>query len=354
MRSVWRSEVLRRLRAAKLDPATEQEVVEELAQHLDDCYRELLATGMPEAQARRAVLKELDNKGLGRSIGELKSEPRSPSNLIEPDRTPSNLFEPLRTLSNLLLDVRFAFRLMRRSPGFTTVAAATMAVCIGATVALFSVVDTLLLRPLDYPRAERLVRVFEHIVDANLLRNQVSGPNVLDWKRESTAFESIAAYRRRNVNVSAYGAAAAGAGEPRYVKAARASVEFFGVLGVSPALGRVFTIEEDRQAAHVTIVSHAFWKSHLASDPDVVSKSLDFDGEPYVVIGVLPERFRFQLEADAWIPLGLYPGTRAGRGAHNLNVLGRLKEGASVSRAQAELESSSKRLAREYPETNAR
>jgi putative ABC transport system permease protein len=138
------------------------------------------------------------------------------------------------------------------------------------------------------------------------------------------------------------------------VKAARASAEFFGVLGVSPALGRVFTVEEDRQVAHVTVVSHAFWMSHMSGDPGVLGTSLDFDGEPYVVIGVLPEDFRFQLETDAWIPLGLYPGTRAGRGAHSLGVVARLKEGTSVSRAQAELESIAKRLAREYPDTNAR
>ncbi|HEX2443267.1 MAG TPA: hypothetical protein VHJ77_04925 [Vicinamibacterales bacterium] len=96
------------------------------------------------------------------------------------------------------------------------------------------------MRPLDYPRPDRLVRVFEHIVDANLLRNHVAAPNFLDWKRESTAFDAMAAYRRRSINVSAYGAMPGGAGEPRFLKAARASVEFFGVLGVSPALGRVF------------------------------------------------------------------------------------------------------------------
>ena len=253
--------------------------------------------------------------------------------------------------------------MMRRSPGFTTVAAATMAVCIGATVALFSVVDRLLLRPLDYPRSDRLVRVFEHIVDANLLRNHVAAPNFLDWKRESAAFDAMAAYRRRNINVSAYGATPAGAGEPRFLKAARASVEFFGMLGVSPALGRVFTIDEDRRLAHVTVLSDAFWKSHLAADPDVLGKSLDFDGEPYVVIGVLPAGFRFHLEAggqgppdgipDAWIPLGLYPGTRAGRGSHGLNVVARLKEGVTVRQAQAELETIAGRLSREYPDTNA-
>jgi putative ABC transport system permease protein len=114
-----------------------------------------------------------------------------------------------------------------------------------------------------------------------------------------------------------------------------------------------FTIDEDRRLAHVTVVSHAFWKSHLAADPDVLGRSLDFDGEPYVVIGVLPAGFRFHLETDAWIPLGLYPGTRAGRGSHGLNVVARMKAGVTARQAQLELETIARRLSREYPDTNA-
>ncbi len=250
-------------------------------------------------------------------------------------------------------DARFGLRLMRKTPVFTTVAALTMAVCIGANVALFSVVDVLLLRPLAYPRPDRVVRVFEHIVDANLLRNGASGPNILDWEEQNTVFTAIAAYRRRNVNISGYAKAPAGHGEPRYVRAARASREFFDVLGVPPALGRGFTLEEDRAVAHVTVLAHGFWRSALGSDPDILGKTLDFDGEPYLVIGVLPEGFRFHLETDAWIPLGLYPGTRAGRGSHNLNVIARLKDHVTVASAQAELEAIARRLSRQYPETNS-
>ncbi len=238
-----RVEVRRRLAAAGLDPATEQDVVEELAQHLDDRYRELRAEGLTRDEARDAILRELDaNELLGRDVGDLKArrtssnslEPvRTPSNHLEPSRTCSNLLEPARMFSNLLQDVRFGLRLMRKTPVFTTVAALTMAVCIGANVALFSVVDVLLLRPLDYPRSDRVVRIFEHIVDANLLRNGAAGPNILDWKEQSTVFTAIAAYRRRNVNISGYARATAGPrhsskseggsghGEPRYVRAAR-------------------------------------------------------------------------------------------------------------------------------------
>jgi putative ABC transport system permease protein len=343
----WRDEVRRRLEAAGLDPATEAEVSEELEQHLDGRYQELRAAGMPDDEAHSVVLRELDaNDRLSRDLHDLKKPPRTPSNLIEPPRTSSNLLEPFRTLSNLGQDIRFGVRLLRKTPGFTAVAALTMAVCLGANVTLFGVVDTLLLRPLDYPRADRIVRLFEHIVDASLLRNGVSGPNILDWRQQSTVFSGIAAYRRRNVNI-------AGHGEPRYVKAGRASREFFEVLGVTPALGRSFSLDEDRKVAHVTVLSHGFWQSALGSDPAILGKTLDFDGEPYLVIGVLPERFRFQMETDAWIPLGLYPGTRAGRGAHNLNVVARLKDGVTVGQAQAELETIARRLSQQYPDTNA-
>lgn len=340
-----RLEVRRRLRTAGLDPATELEVVEELAQHLDDRYRELRAEGLTGDEARHAVLRELEGEGrLAGDVDELRRRTRS--NPIEPLGTSSNIREPFRTLSNLNQDIRFGLRVLRKSPLFATVATLTMAICIGANVALFGVVDLLLLRPLDYPQPDRIVRVFEHIVDANLLRNGVSGPNILDWKEQSTAFTAIASYRRRNVNIS-------GHGEPRYVRAARASWEFFDVLGVTPALGRRFTLEEDRQVARVTVLAHGFWRSALGSDPAIVGKPLDFDGEPYLVIGVLPEGFRFHLETDAWIPLGLYPGTRAGRGSHNLNVIARLKEGVTVASAQSELEAIAERLSRQYPETNA-
>jgi putative ABC transport system permease protein len=335
-----RREVRRRLAAAGLDPATEWDVIEELGQHLDDRYRELRAQGLNGADARRLVLRELDEEPrLCPELRTLKEPPRTSSNSFERPRTASNPFGAIRQ------DLRFGLRLLWKTPGFTAVAGITMAVCIGANVALFAVVDTLLLRPLDYPRADRVVRVFEHLVDANLLRNSASGPNILDWKRQSTVFAGMAAYRRRNVNVS-------GHGEPRYVKAARASREFFDVLGVTPALGRSFSPEEDRQVAHVTVLGYGFWRSALGSDPAILGKTLDFDGEPYLVIGVLPERFRFHLETDAWIPLGLYPGGRAGRGSHNLNVVARLRDGVSVAQAQAELETIAARLSRQYPDTN--
>ncbi|HEX2340086.1 MAG TPA: ABC transporter permease [Vicinamibacterales bacterium] len=339
----WRDEVRRRLADAGLDPATEEEIAEELSQHLDDRYRELRAEGLTSDDARQAVLRDLDaNRRLGCDLHHLR---RTPLNLFEPPRNPSNPFEPFRTFSNLTQDIRFGLRVLRKTPLFTTVATLTMAVCIGANVALFSVVDVLLLRPLDYPQPDRIVRVFEHLVEARLLRNAASGPNILDWKQQSTVFSAMAAYRRRNVNIS-------GHGEPRYVKAARASVEFFDVLGVHPALGRGFTIEEDRHGAAVTVLANGFWRFALGSDPNILGKTLDFDGEPYLVIGVLPEDFRFQLETDAWIPLGLYPGARTGRGSHNLNVVARLKEGVTVASAQAELETIARRLSVQYPDSN--
>jgi putative ABC transport system permease protein len=252
---------------------------------------------------------------------------------------------PREHAAQLADDTRYALRILRAAPGFTAVAVLTLAVGIGANTALFSVVHALLLRPLPFPDPARIVRIFESRPQDGLFRNSVSGPNLLDWKEQSRAFSAIAAYRPRNVNVS-------GRGEPRYVQAARASVEFFHALGVRPALGRLLTLEEERDGGPVAVISHRLWQSQFSGAPNVLGQTLTLDGEPFVVIGVLPADFRFQLDADVWIRLGLYPGNMPSRGSHNLNVIARLKDGATLEAARAELATIAARLERQYPESN--
>lgn len=242
-------------------------------------------------------------------------------------------------------DARYAVRILRAAPGFTAVAVLTLAVGIGANTALFSVVHALLLRPLPFPDPGRIVRIFESRPQDGLFRNSASGPNILDWKEQSRAFSAIAAYRPRNVNVS-------GRGEPHYVQAARASVEFFHVLGVQPALGRLLTLEEERDGGAVAVISHRLWQSQFSGASDVLGQTLMLDGEPFVVIGVLPADFRFQLDADVWIRLSLYPGNMPSRGSHNLNVIARLKDDATLEAARAELTTIAARLERQYPDSN--
>ena len=181
---------------------------------------------------------------------------------------------PREHADQLRQDAGFALRMMRRAPGFTAVALTTLALGIGATSAMFSVVDAVVLQPLPYREPDRLVRLHGRHTGYGLLRNAVSPPNLLDWKQQSTVFSAIAGYRPRSVNLS-------GDGEPRYVQAARVSVEFFDVLSVSPMIGRSFTEAEDRADAKVVVLSHAVWQSQFGGDPSALGRSIDLDGEPF-------------------------------------------------------------------------
>src|SRR6266850_1304542 len=250
-----------------------------------------------------------------------------------------------RPLNLFLQDAAYALRMMRRTPGFSTVAVLTLAVGIGATAAVFSVVNTVLLHPLPYADPDRLVRIYERSLRANLLHNAASGPNVLDWQQQTTAFARIAAFRSRSGNVS-------GRDEPRVVTVARASATFFDVLGVQPAIGRTFSETEDRRQAAVAVISDGLWQSEFARDPAAIGATIDLDGTPCIVVGVLPRTFRFSVDAAVWMPLGLYPGTTGSRGGHNLGVIARLADGATLAQSRVELARVSGVLAQAHPETN--
>lgn len=262
---------------------------------------------------------------------------------------------PREHLDQIRQDVGFAARMMRRTPGFTAIALTTLALGIGATSAVFSAVDAVLLQPLPYREPDRIVRLYERHTGYGLLRNAVSPPNLLDWKEQSTAFRSIAAYRPRSVNLS-------GGGEPQYVQAARVSLEFFDVLGASSLVGRSFTEAEDRTVAKVVVLSHGFWRSRFGGDPSIVGRSIDLDGEPFHVVGVMPPNFTQQLStelvgprrfADLWMPLGVYSGPGlSSRGSHNLAVIARLGDGVSLEEAQSQLSTVAARLAAEHPVSN--
>jgi putative ABC transport system permease protein len=252
-------------------------------------------------------------------------------------------------------DAAFTVRMMRRRPGFTVLALAILALGIGATGAVVSVVDATLFPHLPYRDPDQIVRLYGRHTGYGLMRNAVSPPNVLDWRAQATAFRAIAAYRPRSLNLS-------GAGEPQYVQGARVSVEFFDVLGVRPVLGRAFTEAEDRALARVVVLSHGMWQRQFGTDRSVVGRTLDLDGERFEVLGVMPADFTYQLSAellrsearaDLWMPLGLYPGgPLPSRGSNNLSVVARLSDGTTVAQAQGELSAIAARLARAYPMSN--
>jgi len=237
-------------------------------------------------------------------------------------------------------DLRFALRSFRRSPGFSAVAVLTLALGIGATTAIFSVVYSVLLRPLPYPDADRIVRVWQLDKDGN--RMDVSDPNFADWQADNRTLAALAQVQGpAPTSVS-------GVVEPVRVPVAVVSRDFFRVLGVQAAAGRVFAPEELQQgAAPTALVSHRFWRQHLGGSPDFAAKTLIFNGRVHRVIGVLPPRLDFPAGVELFTPRELEPRLPS-RTAHNWAVIGRLRDGTTLAQAQADISAISRRLKAQY------
>jgi putative ABC transport system permease protein len=243
-------------------------------------------------------------------------------------------------------DVRYGLRMLWKSPGFTLVTVLALALGIGANTAIFSVVNTVLLRPLPFPNGERIVFMGEW--SQQIPEMSVSYPNFADWRDQNTVFEQIAAFRNSNYVLT-------GVGEPERLDGRQVSAAFFPVLGVSPALGRNFSPQEDKPGGNpVALISHGFWQRRLGSDPTVVNKPLLLNGENYTVIGVLPQTFEWQSPVDVFVPVGLHADRFMDRDSHpGMYVLGLLKPGVSVEQSRTEMKAIAARLAEQYPKTNA-
>jgi len=240
-------------------------------------------------------------------------------------------------LETLAQDLRYTFRMLRRSPGFTAVAVLTLALGIGANTAVFSVVDTVLLRPLPYPDSERLVQMWSTKANTNRWGIWTAYPRFLDWRRLATRFEDMAAVRFWVINLS-------GGDHPEALHVVVTSSRLFQVLRVQPLLGRTFLPEEDQPGHdHVIILSHGLWQRRFGSDPTVIGRAVDIDQQSYTVIGVMPPGFRFPPDLtaswsiDAWLPPAPDP-SRNERESNNYYVVARLKPGITVAQAQAEMD----------------
>jgi putative ABC transport system permease protein len=233
--------------------------------------------------------------------------------------------------------------MLRKNPGFSTMAILTLALGLGANAAIFSLVDAVLLKPLPYPEPDRLFMVFERPPGAR--DNSVASLNFLDWRDSSKAM-ALAASLGNWLTLT-------GSGDPQKVQARLVSYDYFDILGAKPATGRSFLPEEGVPGNdHVLLLTHRYWYQHLGGDPQVLGKSLMLDGSPYKVVGTLPADSWFDRHsADVWIP---YSVTRAGasRDFHLLAVYGRLRPGFTRAAAQAELDGIAARIAADYPESN--
>jgi predicted permease len=252
-------------------------------------------------------------------------------------------------MNGLLLDLRYALRQLRKSPGFTAVAVITLALGIGANTAIFSVVNGVLLRPLAFNDPGRLVRVW-HVPPAKsfpgMTTFSVSAANYLDWERQNQVFAGMAIY-------SFHGFTFTGTDKPEQVDACSASSGFFSTLGVQPSLGRVFTPEEDHPGrSNVVVLSHRLWQEHFGSNPAIVDQNIQLDGQSYLVAGVMPASFQFPEFAQMWTPMAWTDKERAVRGEHHSVVVARLKPGIDLKQAQVEMNTISSRLEQQYPEDN--
>jgi len=238
-----------------------------------------------------------------------------------------------------LQDFRYALRQMRRAPGFAVAAIFTLALGIGASTAIFSVADAVLLRPLPYPDPQRIVRIWEQAPDGHSMN--LAQPNFDDFRSQSHSFASLAEY--------GYGLESmTGGSEPVRVTAAAVSSDFFNALGVQPFLGRPFAADEMRpHGTPAILVSDGYWKRYLGSARDVSKYHLVIEGTDYSVVGVMPEGFDFPSGTSAWIPSELDLDT-SGRTAHNWQGIGRLREGATIAQARADLGTIARRLRAQY------
>jgi len=251
----------------------------------------------------------------------------------------------------LIQDIRYAFRLLIKNPGFTIVAILTLALGIGANTAIFSVVDGVLLRPLPYPGPDKLVAISEKT--ANFESSSISYPNFLDWQRRNTSFSVLAAYRQDDYSLT-------GSGETERVRVAMISHGFFEILGINPVRGRLFTADDDRLGtARVVLIGGGLWQRKFGSSPDIVGKSLRLNGDSYTVVGVIPRDFRLDAVniediKDVYIPVGEYADPLfQQRDVHEgMRAIARLKPGVTLAAARADMDRIANELASEYPDAD--
>jgi predicted permease len=254
-------------------------------------------------------------------------------------------------MNTFLLDLRYGLRMLVQSPTFTVIAVLTLALGIGANTALFSVVNGVLLNPLAYPHSDQLVAIYEKYDKMGGLESApIEYMNFLDWQRDSRTFASMAAYRNEDYNFI-------GNGEGERLSGYMVSADFFNSLGAVPVLGRTFRVDDDQLgAAPVVVLSGGFWKRKFGSSPDIIGKPIILNGTAYTIVGVIPDTFSFYGNLrDVYTPIGQWrdPSFRDRRISVSAKAFGRLKEGATLPQAQAEMNEIARNLAVAYPEADA-
>lgn len=310
--------LLKRIGSLLRNRRLDQELEDELLSHLEMSAADKVDAGMTEERAQREAAMRLGNRQLS------KENTRS--------------VYMIAWIESVLQDLRYGWRNLRRSPGFSIVAVATVALSIGITTAVFTIVNSVLLRPLPYPDSKRLISVAT--LDPRSHEPVTPGPDFAAWQQENTTLSSIAAYTSDDFNFS-------GAGEPARIPAAEVTAGFFSTVGIQPELGRGFSsAEEQPNGEHVAVLTNQFWRERFSADAKVLGQKINLEGQLYVVIGVLPPQFRFP-DNGVLLPLQ-YPLSALDR-VIIVNAVGRLKDGVSQQQASADLDRISNAMLLRYP-----
>ena len=325
----WLTKLAMRLRALRRGDTVHHEITEEWQFHIDLRTEENIRRGMTPEAARRIAEQHFGNRGY---IKDLSWEERG-GGLLE----------------TLWHDLKFGIRQLRKSLGFTVIAVVTLALGIGANTAIFSYINAWMIKPLPYPKADRLMVFVSHDKKKGWTRNSVtSTADFFDFQKQNTSFEQTAGWAGWNFNLT-------GDGPPSLVEGGRVSWNYFETLGGKPMLGRTFTPDEDRPGApHVAILSQGLWQSRFAGEPNIIGRNITIGGEAYTVVGVMPGTFQFPLMgiANLWTPLALTDKERADRGGSWLSAFGRLRPGVTSKQAGGESAALFARLETQYPLTN--
>jgi putative ABC transport system permease protein len=287
--------------------------------YVDMLVDEKIAAGLAPEAARRSTLMEIG------SVDHIKDNARS--------------VRAGALLAELGSDARYALRMMRRDWTFSAVAIVTLALGIGANTAIFSIVNGVLLKPLPYAQADRLVLVWERNLAIGKERDPVAPLNYQDWRSQNTVFDELGAYRFRAFALD-------DAGDPEQLQALSLSSSVFGVLGVSASAGRVFTEEEERRRDRVVVLTHALWQRRFGGSLSVIGRSLSLNGAAFTVVGVMPATFAFPdgNAVDVYSPLVFTADELTGRRSHTLSVIGRLKPDVTVDTATADVRAIAQRI----------
>lgn len=329
----WLFTIPLRLRSLFRRAQADQELDDELRDHLDRKTEKYIAQGMTQAEAHRRARLDLD--GIEQTKGKCRDARR------------------VNWIQDLIQDLRFALRILRKSPGFTTIAILTLALGIGANTAIFSVVNGVLLRPLAYKNSGRLVQLIGHDQKRGVDFDWVSFANFHDWAEQTKTFQDMAAYKFHVFNLT-------NLGQAQVLFGIKVSASLLPTLGAEPVLGRNFRAEEVEPGRdHELILSYDTWRQSFGADPQIIGKTLTLSDEPYTVIGVMPARFNFpptvpvisslpSRKTQFLVPLGLaFNSTQ--RDWNMLGVIARLKPGATIKQARADISTVAHNLELQYP-----